>query len=103
MTTPRISILRSGEILLNRPGSGGGGFLREEVRGCALERCAGAEAVGGVRERPLRPAAGLDFLWEAGFERVIGMAKSLYCLLREMMKPDPLIRAKNRVVKITGD
>jgi hypothetical protein len=34
-----------------------------------------------VRASPPRPLAGLDFLREEDFERVIGMTKSLYCLL----------------------
>ena len=73
--------MRSGEIFSNREGGGSGGFFREPDRAGALERW--DEAGVGVRARasPLRPDGRLDFLLEEGFERVIGMAKLLYCFL----------------------
>jgi hypothetical protein len=80
-----MSILRSGEILLNNPEGGGGALLRDPDRAGALERAAGAGAEAGGRARPERAAEGLDFLREAAFERVIGMAKSLYCLLAKFL------------------
>jgi hypothetical protein len=76
-----MSIFRSGEILLNRPEGGGGALFRDADRAGALARAAGAGAEVEVRASPPRLAAGLDFLREAVFERVIGMAKSLYSLL----------------------
>ena len=80
--------MRSGEIFSNREGGGGGGLLRERERAAGWERRDGAGAGWGVRARPLRPAAGLDFLLEEDFDRVIGMAKLLYCLLLLNMKAD---------------
>jgi hypothetical protein len=63
-----MSILRSGEMFPNREG-GGWGFFREAGWERWDELCAGC----GVRERPLRPVEGFDFLREEAFERVIGM------------------------------
>jgi hypothetical protein len=82
-----MSILRSGEIFSNREG-GGWGFFRDGLREAGWERCDEPATGCEARERPLRPAEGLDFLREGDFERVIGMAKSLYCFLLVMKKPD---------------
>jgi hypothetical protein len=57
-----MSILRSGEIFSNREGGGAGGLFREPDRADALERWDEAGAGAEVRESPLRPAEGLDFL-----------------------------------------
>jgi hypothetical protein len=82
-----MSILRSGEIFSNREG-GGGELFREEERAVGWERWDGLCAGWVVRASPPRPLAGLDFLREEGFERVIGMTKSLYCLLVIKMKSE---------------
>jgi len=83
-----MSILRSGEMFSNREGGGGGGaLLREREREAGWERLNEPGAGWAAFERPLRPTAGLGFLREADFERVIGMAKSLYCFLIVKMKP----------------
>jgi hypothetical protein len=63
-----MSILRSGEIFSNRE-AGGWGLFRE----AGWERWDELWAGWGVRERPLRPEEGFDFLREEAFERVIGM------------------------------
>jgi hypothetical protein len=81
-----MSILRSGEIFSNRDG-GGGGLFREEERAGAWDRWDGLCAGWVVRASPPRPLAGLDFLREEDFERVIGMTKSLYCFVVIKMKP----------------
>jgi hypothetical protein len=56
----------------------------EAARDGCPERWEVARAVCEPRARPLRPEAGLDFLLEEDFERVIGMAESLYCLLHKI-------------------
>jgi len=88
-----MSIFRSGEIFSNRAGGGGGGLLRERERAAGWERLDGLAAGWDAFERPLRPATGLGFLLEEGFDRVIGMAKSLYCLLVELINCDSLFCA----------
>jgi hypothetical protein len=75
-----MSILRSGEIFSNRLEGGGGGLFLE-LRVGVLVRWDEPGSSAGVRARPPRTAAGPDFLLEEAFERVIGMTKSLYCLL----------------------
>jgi hypothetical protein len=69
-----MSILRSGEIFSNRPEGGGGGLFLE-LRVGVLVRWDEPGSGCVVRARPL------DFLLGEAFERVIGMSKSLYCLL----------------------
>jgi hypothetical protein len=72
-----MSILRSGEMFPRSEGAGGGLFL-EAPRAGLWERCEPAFAGCAVRARPLRLEAGLGFFLLADFERVIGMANSLY-------------------------
>ena len=72
--------MRSGEIFSNRDG-GGGELFRDELREVGWERWDELRAGWLVRDRPLRPATGLDFLREEDLARVIGMFKLLYCLL----------------------
>jgi len=84
--------LRSGEML---PSSEvlGGLLCLEGVRAGFSGRWEAARAGCAPRARPLRP--GDDFLlgptlWvrEEDFERVIGMAESLYCLLLKKINFD---------------
>ena len=59
------------------------GLCLEGARVGCPERWEEERAGCEPRPRPLRPDAGLDFLPEEAFERVIGMAESLYCFWLE--------------------
>jgi hypothetical protein len=75
MTTPRISILRSGEMLPHKDGAGGR-LCREEDREDWDERDEELRVGCAALERPPRRE---EVLLEEDLERVIGMTKSLYC------------------------
>jgi len=72
-----MSILRSAEMFPKMEADGWEFFLEAVRLGC-WERWGAARTGCGLRARPLRPDAGPDFLREEDFERVIGMAESLY-------------------------
>jgi hypothetical protein len=88
MTAPMMSILRSGEMLPKSEVGGAGSRRADERAGWyeRVERRAGLEALPrapsrAVREEPERLFERAEDLREVFFERVIGMAKELYCFL----------------------
>ena len=71
----------------------GGGLCLEGGRVGCPERWEEERAGSEPPARPLRLDAGLDFLLEEAFERVIGMAESLYCLLHRIIKISYALRS----------